>query len=107
MAMVGNNSSESLLPGLEAFDEEFGREPTDFLHNERLRKWRFSRFIWAVLGAVLITALVWLWVRADWGLLNEVQAFLPFREAPSATHPPKSSIGSFVRSRRSNRKSRT
>jgi hypothetical protein len=77
MAMVGNNSSESLLPGLEAFDEEFGREPTDILHNERPRKWRFSRLIWAGLGAVLITALVWLWVRADWGVLNEVQAFLP------------------------------
>jgi hypothetical protein len=28
--MVGNNSSESLLPGLEAFDEEFGPEPTAF-----------------------------------------------------------------------------
>jgi cell division protein FtsB len=75
--MVGNNSSESLLPGLEAFDEEFGREPTDILHNEQPGQRRFSRFIWAVLATVLIAALVWLWVRADWGVLNEVQAFLP------------------------------
>jgi hypothetical protein len=52
------------MPRLDAFDEEFGREPVAVLRGQR-RKKRFSAVIGAALGAAIITALAWPWVNAD------------------------------------------
>jgi hypothetical protein len=71
------DSTESQMPRLDAFDEEFGREPVAILRGQKRKKLRFSTIIGAALGAAIITALAWPWVSADGGLRSEVQALLP------------------------------
>jgi hypothetical protein len=65
------------MPRLDAFDEEFGREPVAVLRGHRRRPVRFSAVLGAALGAAVITALAWPWVQADGGLGFDVRALLP------------------------------
>jgi hypothetical protein len=75
--MLGGDSTVSEMPRLDAFDEEFGREPVAILRGQRRRKLRIPTVVAAALGAAVITALAWPWVSADGGLRSEVQALLP------------------------------
>ena len=86
--MLGSDSTESQMPRLDAFDEEFGREPVAILRGQRRRKLRVPTMVAAALGAAIITALAWPWVSADGGLRSEVQALLPMsRSAARETSP--------------------
>jgi len=56
--MLGGDPFVSQMPRLEAFDEEFGREPMANLQEQQRRKLRFSNLIiGAVLGAIIGLAL--------------------------------------------------
>jgi hypothetical protein len=63
------------MPRLDAFDEEFGREPVAILHGRQRRRWRFPLLIAVAMGAACV-ALAWPWMSADGGLRSEVQALL-------------------------------
>jgi hypothetical protein len=81
--MREGGSVETAMPRLDAFDEEFGREPAAVVRGQRRRKMRFSAVIGAALGAAIITALAWPWVNADGGLRSEVQALLSIPRSPA------------------------
>jgi len=71
------------MPRLDAFDEEFGREPVAVLRGHRRRRVRFSTVLGAILGAAIITALAWPWISADGRLRSEVEALLPSAQVVS------------------------
>ena len=75
--MRGSGQIATGMPRLDAFDEEFGREPVAILRGQRRRGIRLSAFVGAALGAAIITALAWPWVQADGGLRSEVQSLFP------------------------------
>jgi 4-amino-4-deoxy-L-arabinose transferase-like glycosyltransferase len=81
--MRGTGSVVSEMPRLDAFDEEFGREPAAILRGQRRTRLRFPLLITAVVGAALV-ALAWPWVSADGGLRSEVQALLALPRGESA-----------------------
>jgi hypothetical protein len=83
LAMRDSALAATGMPRLDAFDEEFGREPVAVLRGHRRRGVRFSTVIGAALGAAIITALAWPWMK-DGGLGSEVRALLPV--ALSAPH---------------------
>jgi hypothetical protein len=83
MAMLGSEPTLSQMPRLDAFDEEFGREPVAIARGQRRRKLPVSTILGAALGAAVITALAWPWVSADGGLRSEVQALLPISRSPA------------------------
>jgi len=68
------------MPRLDAFDEEFGREPAATVDGQlgerRRRRWRFPLFIVIVAAAGAGVAAAWPWVTAEGGLRSEVQALL-------------------------------
>jgi hypothetical protein len=75
--MRGGEAPVTQMPRLDAFDEEFGREPVAVLRGHRRRRLRFSTLLGAVIGAAIITALAWPWISADGRLRSEVQALMP------------------------------
>src|SRR5438067_5540970 len=77
LAMRGSEHAATGMPRLDAFDEEFGREPIAILRGHRRRGTRLSAFVGAALGAAVITALAWPWVQADGGLRSQVQSLFP------------------------------
>jgi hypothetical protein len=65
----------SELPRLDAFDEEFGREPVAVLRGQQRKGGlRFSRLIVLLLGAGFIGALALAWLNAEGWLHFEVQS---------------------------------
>jgi hypothetical protein len=77
LAMLGGEAPAIQMPRLDAFDEEFGREPVAVLRGHRRRRLRFSTVLGAVLGAAIITALAWPWISADGRLRSEIEALMP------------------------------
>jgi len=73
--MRGTGSVVSEMPRLDAFDEEFGREPVAIRRGQRRRRWRFPLLMAVAVGAAGV-ALAWPWMSADGGLRSEVQALL-------------------------------
>jgi hypothetical protein len=84
------------MPRLDAFDEEFGREPVAVLRGQR-RKKRFSAVAGAALGAAIITALAWPWVSADGDLRSEIQALLPSIPRSTAREGAAEQVDRLVR----------
>jgi hypothetical protein len=97
VAIRGSDQSVSQMPRLDAFDEEFGREPVAMLRGQRRKKLRFSAVIGAVLGAAIITALAWPWVNADEGLRSEIQALLPSIQRSTAREGAAEQVDRLVR----------
>jgi hypothetical protein len=75
--MRGSEHIAASMPRLDAFDEEFGREPVAMLRGQRRKGIRLSALVGAALGAAIITALAWPWVQADGGLRSELQSLFP------------------------------
>jgi hypothetical protein len=72
MRAGGTDASE--LPRLDAFDEEFGREPVAILRGQQRKGGlRFSTFVVLLLGAGIISAMVLAWFNAEEWLHFEVQ----------------------------------
>lgn len=76
LAMRDSAPAATGMPRLDAFDEEFGREPVAVLRGHRRRGVRFSAVIGAAVGAAIVTALAWPWMK-DGGLGSELRALLP------------------------------
>lgn len=85
------------MPRLDAFDEEFGREPVAIVRGQRRKKLRFSVLIGAALGAAVITALAWPWIDADGGLRSELQALLPSIPRSTAREGAAEQVDRLVR----------
>jgi hypothetical protein len=95
--MREGESAVTEMPRLDAFDEEFGREPVAVLRGQRRKKLRFSAVIGAALGAAIITALAWPWINADGGLRSEVLALLPSIPRSTAREGAAEQVDRLVR----------
>jgi len=83
--MRGGGTDVSELPRLDAFDEEFGREPVAMMRGQQRRGGlRLSILIVLLVGAGIIGALALVWLNADGWLHFEVQSApqLASREGP-------------------------
>jgi hypothetical protein len=79
--MHGTTTHESEMPRLDAFDEEFGREPVAILRGQRRRsRLRFSIFVALLLCAGAASALAFAWRNGD--------GWLPF-DLPSIPSLPQ------------------
>ena len=66
LTMNGGGTSESEMPRLDAFDEEFGREPVAILRGQRRKgRLRFSIFVALLLCAGAASALAFAWRNGD------------------------------------------
>jgi hypothetical protein len=71
----GAGTSESEMPRLDAFDEEFGREPVAILRGQRRKgRLRFSIFVALLLCAGAASALAFAWRNGDSWLPFDVQS---------------------------------
>ena len=75
LTMHGTTADASEMPRLDAFDEEFGREPVAILRGQRRRgRLRFSIFIAALLCAGAASALAFAWHNGDGWLPFDLQS---------------------------------
>ena len=85
--MRGGGTDVSELPRLDAFDEEFGREPVAILRGQQRRGGlRLSTLLVLLLGAGIIGALALVWFNAEEWLHFDVQS------APSSPQSIERSI---------------
>jgi hypothetical protein len=64
--MRGGGPNVSEIPRLDAFDEEFGREPVVILRGQRRKvRLRSSALVVLLLGAGIVSALALAWLNAD------------------------------------------
>jgi hypothetical protein len=64
--MRGGGPNASEIPRLDAFDEEFGREPVAILRGQRRKvRLRSSALVVLLLGAGIVSALALAWLNAD------------------------------------------
>jgi hypothetical protein len=73
--MRGGDPDVSEMPRLDAFDEEFGREPVAILRGQRRKlRLRFSALVVLLLGAGIASALALAWLNTEGWLRFEVQS---------------------------------
>jgi hypothetical protein len=91
--MRGGGSDVSEIPRLDAFDEEFGREPVVILRDQRRKvRLRSSTLVVLLLGAGIVSALALAWLNAD-GWLRSVPSPLQYASREGADEQ----IGRFRR----------
>ena len=92
--MHGTTADASEMPRLDAFDEEFGREPVAILRSQRRRgRLRFSIFVAGLLCAGAASALAFAWRNGDGWLPFDLPSILALPQLASREGTDEQVVG--------------